>query len=425
MYRKSVLKNGLRIVTHEIKDRDSISLGVLAGVGGRHEDDLFKGAAHYLEHVVFKGTEKYSCDAIKETIEGVGGTLNAFTSEEQTCFYAKIPSKFLNRTFDVLADLVFSPLITRKDVERERGVILEEIKMYHDLPQYYVMELLEGLVWPDHPLGKSLAGTFESVEAMTQKQLKNFYERHYIPNNIVIAACGNIEHQDLVDLARKKTDKFPFAEKLETFPAPKHREEPGVVFCVKPIEQMHVALGMQGMSINDEGRYALGILNIIMGGNMSSRLFNEVREKRGLAYSIGTASKNFSDTGLFLMRAGVENTKVEKSLTLVLSEFKKARTVGISKAEFMRAKEYCIGQLILALEDTMEHMLWVGESTLLRDHIRTTDEVIQSIKRVRLDDVQTVAQKIFNERHYNLAVVGPLTDKQQGALKSMVSSARD
>ncbi len=422
MYRKSVLKNGLRIVTHEIKDRDSVSLGVLVGVGGRHEDDSVKGAAHYLEHVVFKGTKKYSCDAIKETVEGVGGTLNAFTSEEQTCFYAKIPSKFLNRTFDVLADLVFAPLITRKDVERERGVILEEIKMYHDLPQYYVMELMENLVWPHHPLGKSLAGTFESVEAISQKQIKQFYQSHYIPNNIVIAACGNIAHQDLVDLVRKKTEETPFGKKLEPLAAPHQQERPRAVFCAKPIEQMHVALGMEGVSINHEMRYALGVLNVVMGGNMSSRLFNEVREKRGLAYSIGTASKNFSDTGLFLMRAGVENTKVEKSLALVLSEFKKVRTSGVSKEEFTRAKEYCIGQLVLALEDTMEHMLWVGESTLLRDHIRTTDEVIQSIKRVRLDDVQTAARTVLAEQNYNLAIVGPLTDQQQAALRSMIGA---
>ncbi len=422
MYRKSVLKNGLRIVTHEIKDRDSISLGILVGVGGRHEDDRLKGAAHYLEHVVFKGTKKYSCDEIKETVEGVGGSLNAFTSEEQTCFYAKIPSKFLSRTFDVLSDLVFEPSIAPKDVERERGVILEEIKMYHDLPQYYVMELLEHLVWPEHPLGKSLAGTFESVDGMTQKQLKQFYQTHYIPNNIVVSACGNVTHQDLVDLVRKKTEKGSFGKKVEGSPAPSGQQAPRVSFCVKPIEQMHVALGTQGVSINHESRYALGILNVIMGGNMSSRLFNEVREKRGLAYSIGTASKNFSDTGIFMMRAGVENTKVEKSLSLVLSEFKKVKTSGISKEEFSRAKEYTIGQLVLALEDTMEHMLWVGESTLLRDHIRTTDEVIQSVKKVRLDDVQTVAAKVLNERQYNLAVVGPLTDQQQSALRSMIGS---
>ena len=208
MYKKETLKNGLRIVTHDIKDRDSIALGFWIGVGGRYEEDRFKGAAHFLEHIVFKGSQKYSCEEIKIRIEGVGGALNAFTSEEQTCFFAKIPSKHLRQTFDVLADMVVYPKITSKDVKKEKTVIVEEIKMYHDLPQYFVLELLDGLLWPQHPLGKSLVGTAETVMAMSNNDLKGFHQRHYIPGNIVVAACGNLKHDSIVRLARKKFSKL-------------------------------------------------------------------------------------------------------------------------------------------------------------------------------------------------------------------------
>src|SRR3989338_4742148 len=192
MYKKTVLNNGVRIITHDIRDRDSIALGFWIGVGGRYEDDRIKGIAHFLEHVVFKGSKKYSGEEIKRRIEGIGGALNAFTSEEQTCFYAKIPAKHINQTFDVLADMVLHPKITAVDVGKEKTVIVEEIKMYHDLPQYFVLELLDGLIWPGHPLGKNLAGTAETVTRTAPKDLKVFHNQHYAPGNIVIAACGRL-----------------------------------------------------------------------------------------------------------------------------------------------------------------------------------------------------------------------------------------
>ena len=204
MYKKTALKNGLRVITHTIKDRDSIALGFWIGVGGRYEDDHIKGAAHFLEHIVFKGSQKYSCEEIKSLIEGIGGTLNAFTSEEQTCFYARIPSKHLKQTFDVLADMVSHPKIAIKDVDKEKTVIVEEIKMYHDLPQYFVLELLDALLWPGHPLGKNLAGTPESVMGMSDKDLKRFHQHFYAPGNIVVAACGNLTHEKIVALVKKK-----------------------------------------------------------------------------------------------------------------------------------------------------------------------------------------------------------------------------
>jgi predicted Zn-dependent peptidase len=420
VYRKSVLKNGVRVVSFQMPERESVSLGLWCGVGGRFESDKLKGAAHFLEHIVFKGTKKYSCTDLKERVEGVGGSLNAFTAEEQTCYYAKIPSQYISKTFDVLADMVFFPNIAKNDVESERGVILEEIKMYYDLPQYFVVDALEGLMWPDHPLGKGLAGNAQSVSAMTSKQLFDFHKAHYVPNNIVVAACGNISHEMIVDLVRKKTAGFSLGYKIDALPAQHTPSGAKAVFHHRPIEQMHLALGMFGLDAFHKDRYTMNLLNIILGGNMSSRLFNEVREKRGLAYSIHSSVKSLMDTGLLLIRAGVDNKKVIQALDLILKELTKIKKEGVSHPEFSRAKDYLIGQLLLGLEDTMEHMLWVGESTMVRDRIRTAEEVVRAIRRVKMDDIKRVAGIILNPHGYHLAVVGPLTGDQEKEMQRLL-----
>jgi len=403
-----------------MRERDSVSLGVWCGVGGRFETDELKGAAHFLEHIVFKGTERYSCDQIKERVEGVGGSLNAFTTEEQTCFCAKIPHQYVGKTFDVLADMVFFPKIAKKDVENERGVILEEIKMYYDLPQYFVLDALESVMWPDHPLGKGLAGSIESVSGLTAGNLKTFHETHYVPNNIVVAACGNISHEVVVDLVRKKTGRFSFGHKITPSAAARDQAQPRVAFYDRPIEQMHVAIGCFGLDAFHSDRYALSLLNIILGGNMSSRLFNVVREKHALAYSIQTSVKYLMDTGLFLVRAGVDNTKVVKAVDVILKELEKVRVAGVTRAEFSRAKEYLTGQTLLGLEDTMEHMLWIGESTMVRDRIQTAEEVIRAIKRVRIDDIQRVAARILDRNRCNITVVGPFQKDQEKQMRRLI-----
>lgn len=423
MYRKSVLKNGIRVVSFEMKDRESVSLGIWCGAGGRFESDDIKGAAHFLEHVVFKGTQKYLCEQIKENIEGVGGSLNAFTSEEHTCYLAKIPARHIRKAFDVLADMVFHPNIEKKDVESERGVILEEIKMYHDLPQYFVVEELERLMWPDHALGKGLAGSFESVSKMSHTQLNEFHRNYYVSNNIVVAVCGNVPHQTVVDLVRKKTCRCEPGNEILSESVVDHQEKSRVAFFHRPIEQMHVAFGVFGLNYFDDDRHALNVLHVILGGNMSSRLFNEVREQRGLAYSIHSSVKSLLDTGLFMVRAGVDNQKLTNAMEVILNEFKKLKEDGVTQSEFKRAKEYLIGQLLLGLEDTMEHMLWVGESTITRDRIRTMEEVVRAIKGVRIADIKRVANRVFVPQQYNLAVAGPLNKAQEKHLKQLMKSA--
>lgn len=420
MYHKTVLKNGLRIVTHDMKERDSAAVSIWIGAGGRYEDDRIKGAAHFLEHIVFKGSQKYSCDEIKGQIEGVGGNLNAFTAEEQTCYYAKVPAKHVNRTFDVLADMVFHPLIPRSEVQKEKGVIIEEIKMYYDLPQYLVMDMLDELMWPNHPLGKKLTGTVESVSQMTKQDLNRFHRRHYCGGNIVVAACGNVRHQDFVRLVRTKAAKIPKGEVIDFTKADDSQDHPKVKFLRKDIEQMHLALGMLGLKDDHKDKYVLGLLHVILGGNMSSRLFDEVREKRGLAYSISSSVKSLQDTGMFMIRAGVDNKKIVKAVEVILKELTKIKDKGVLKDEFTRAKDYYLGQVLLGLEDSLEHMLWIGESMMSRNRLRTLKDVVEQVKKVKRDDIKRLARHILQENRFNLAIVGPLTDAQEKHLSRLI-----
>ncbi len=420
MYKTETLPNGLRIITHHMKQRDSISIGFLVGVGGRHEEDKFKGIAHFLEHIVFKGSQKYSCEQIKELIEGVGGTLNAFTSEEQTCFYAKIPAQHFKQTYDVLADMVFFPKITPTDTRKEKTVILEEIKMYHDLPQYFVMELLDALVWPKHPLGQSLAGTAETVSAMMSKDLKRFHKNYYSPNNIIVSVTGNIKHENIVHFIQSKLKNLQPLEVKEYMKVTESQRQPRVHFYKKDIEQMHMALGMMGLNEKHKDKYILSLLNIILGGNMSSRLFVEVREKRGLAYSISSSTKFLYDTGLFMIRAGVANANIVMTLELILKELNKIKRLGVKEREFKCAKDYLLGQLLLGLEDTMDHMLWMGESLQTHNKVKTLTYIIKEFKKITPADIQRVAKQILNPKCFNLAIVGPITFKQEKALTQLI-----
>lgn len=424
MYQKTVLHNGLRVVTHEMTNRHSLALGIWIGVGGRYEDDKNKGAAHFLEHIVFKGTKSYSCQEIKELIEGVGGSLNAFTCEEYTCYFAKIPAKHLETSLAVLADMVLVPRITRKDVEKERTVILEEIKMYQDLPQHLVGELLDELIWPDTPLGKRLIGTPESIGAMSYLDLKSFHRQHYAAGKMVVTASGRLPHGAFVDSVKERFARLENSLTSGFISAHEAQQEPRVKFLRKAIEQMHLALGVMGLNSSHPDREALTLFNIILGANMSSRLFNEVREKRGLAYAISSGVKYLKDTGLFTVRAGVDNNKIIEALKVILNEFEKVKKNGVTKNEFTRAKDYYVGQILLELEDTLEHMFWIGEPAVTLDQIRTPQALFKRLKKVDLADIRRVARCVLQKNKLNVSVVGPLQDRQEKQIRGLLGLKR-
>ena len=420
MYQTSTLSNGLRVVTHHMKQRESVALGFWVGVGGRYENLLNKGAAHFIEHILFKGSEKYSCEQIKSLIEGVGGNLNAFTSEEQTCFFAKIPAQHMDQTFDVLGDIVFYPQIFPSDVEKERTVIIEEIKMYSDQPQYYVLDLLEQIVWPNHPLGQGLAGTEQSVSNLNSSNLRTFFEEHYHPGNIVVSAAGKVDHEHFVALVQKKLGLVESKPVVAYEPASKKVHGPSLKLCRRDIEQMHLALGYSAYNENHPDRYVLSLLNTILGGNMSSRLFVEVREKRGLAYSISTYMKYLHDTGLFIIRAGVDIRNVVNALDVILEVLKSVAEQGVTQEEFKCGKQYLIGQLQLGLEDTMDHMLWIGEEMLVRNRTKSLEMITEKLEAVKPEDLQRVAADIFQNQKLHVSIVGPLKKEQEYRIKDRV-----
>lgn len=413
MYKRSDLENGIRIVSHKMADRESLALGIWINIGGRYEAFDNKGIAHFLEHLLFKGTKKYSHRKIKESIEGAGGALNGFTSEELTCYLVKIPAGYIDTALNVLSDMVLNPLIPEEEVEKEKTVILEELKMYKDQPQSYVYDLLDELLWPHQPLGAPIIGSVESVSKVTKDALHAFRNNYYTASNIIVSAAGLLEHRKLVD---KITRIFSSQKKENNNIFVKVKEEqiiPQIKLFVKDTEQTHMALGFHSLSREDPLRHALSMLHVILGANMSSRLFEEVREKRGLAYEIGTAVKRYLDTGAFLVHAGIDNKKVIPSIELILSELKKTKEELVSADEFKRAKEFYLGQLKLALEDTLDNMLWIGESTAAIDKTRTLEDFIKEVNKVKREDLRSVARHIFQDKKLNLSLIGPIKDLEQ------------
>jgi len=412
-YQKAVLDNGLQFVSYSMPQRQSLALGIWIKAGGRFENQKNKGISHFLEHLLFKGTKKYTCRQIKESIEGVGGALNGFTSEELTCYLVKIPARYLNLALEVLSDMVLNPSLPDDELEKERTVILEEIKMYKDLPQSYVHELLDELLWPEQPLGLSIAGSIESVSAIKRGEIFSFQQDYYTAANIIISAAGLLEHDDL--LGKIKNIFSPCAKKeLNKFiPVQEKQNKAQLKIFNKGTEQTHLALGFHGcLKRGHPLKYALGLLHIILGANMSSRLFDEVREKRGLAYEIGTQVKLFKDTGAFIVHAGIDNRKVSDTIEVILKELSKIGSALAGDDEFRRAKDFYLGQLMLSLEDTQDHMLWLGESVASLDKVCALDEVVAEVNKVTLEDIRKVATEVFKENLLSLALIGPLAGQE-------------
>ncbi|MFH1640806.1 MAG: pitrilysin family protein, partial [Candidatus Omnitrophota bacterium] len=325
MYKKIKLDNGLRVISHSMPKRNSVAVGIWIKVGGRDESEEHKGIAHFLEHLVFKGSKKYSCRKLKESIEGVGGSLNGFTSEEMTCYLTKLPKRHLDLGLEILSDMAMNPRLLQEEIDKERAVILEEIKMYKDLPQSYVHELLDELLWPKHTLGMPIAGTAESVSNINREEMTSFHRKYYTFSNMVVSLAGNLEYDKII---KKVRNIFSGAESKFIEASSDVKEEQKLAqfkLLAKDTEQTHLSLGFHAFKRDHPLRHAMGLLHVILGGNMSSRMFNELREKRGLAYEIGTNVKRFRDTGAFIVHAGIDNRKVQEAVGLILKELEKIK----------------------------------------------------------------------------------------------------
>ncbi len=419
-YHRTVLPNGLRIVSAPRMEAESVSVGVWINAGGRHENRRINGISHFLEHLLFKGTFRRSAQRIKEEIEGAGGALNAFTDEEFTCLWAKVQPRDLLKTVEVLTDMVLRPKLDPKEIEKERSVILEEIRMYRDLPMQSVHDLLNALLWPRHPLGMILSGTEASVRRIGRRDIRVYQRNCYTPRNIVVAACGRLSHRDLVEAISPLW--------LGVSPGLLHRarrvhqgqRRPRLKMEVKETEQTHLCLGFHAFPRNHPQVHALNLLNVVLGGNMSSRLFQEVREKRGLAYEIGSQVRRFRDTGLFSISAGVEHRHLTVCLPVILKELQSIRREGVTDKEFEQAVEYLTGQLLFSLEDTGEQMCWLGECEMILGRVEPIDAVLAQVRKVRREDLRLAARAILRPNHLNLAAIGPMKPKVTGRLSGIL-----
>ena len=412
--RRTVLPGGLRVITEAVPAMRSVSIGVWVGVGSRDESPRQAGASHFLEHLLFKGTERRSALDISAAIEAVGGETNAFTTKEYTCYYARVLDDDLPLAVDVLGDLVTGSVLAAEDVETERGVILEEIAMTDDEPGDLVHDLFAGAVYGTHPLGRPVAGTVDTISAMTRRQIADYYRRHYTAPSIVVAAAGNLDHTAVTRLVRKAFGGGLLADESHatvanratpTARAPRER----LSVDAKDTEQAHLVLGCRAYQRSDDRRFALGVLNNSLGGGMSSRLFQEIREKRGLAYSVYSFNTHFSDSGLFGVYAGCAPGKADEVLALAVEQLAAVAASGLTDAEVARGKGMLKGSLVLGLEDTGSRMTRLGKGELLYGDLLSVDEILSRIDAVTVDAVREIATDLLT-RPMSLAVVGPFAD---------------
>jgi len=406
------LPTGVRVATAEMAHMESVSVGVWIGLGGRYEPARLSGIAHFIEHLLFKGTRRRTAKQISQTVEGIGGYLNAFTGEETTCYYAKASHRHLDTLLDVLADMYLHPRFAAADIDKERGVIKEELLMYRDQPDHYVQELLSETLWPGHPLGRALTGTPQTLDAMDRGVLREFKSKKYVAANTVVAVAGHCRHDDIVGRVEKMLT-LPRNGRAPVFqPARNAQRTPRLRFFTKNCEQSHLAIGIRGYSRHDARRYALKLLSVILGENMSSRLFQVIRERHGLAYSIQSATSYFADTGALLISAGLDTKRLPRALELVLAEMRKISRQEPSAIELRRAKDYAIGQMRLGLESTANRMMWLGEHLLGYGRIPTPEEVERRIATVTADEVQEAAADLFRDQRLNAAVITPSKDER-------------
>jgi len=408
MYKVTRLENGLTVATAEMPHMASVSLGIWVGVGGRHEPAPLSGVSHFIEHLLFKGTGRRSAREISQAVEGIGGYLNAFTSEEHTCFYAKARHDQFPRLLDVLTDMFLHSTFDPVEMDKEREVIKEELAMYMDQPQQYVQELLNATMWPDQPLGRSITGTVKTLDALGREQLVDYQRQNYVAPATLLAAGGRITHREAVAAAVKYSRKFARGARPRFTPAVSTQTKPVMRLLSKKTEQAQIALGIRACSRHDERRFALRLLNTVLGENMSSRLFQTVREEHGLAYSIYSANSFFDDAGDLVIAAGLDTDNLEKTLKLILREMKKMAAQLVPAAELRRARDYLVGQLDLALENSENQMMWAGEQWLGYGKIAYPDEFKKRLGAVTPGQVRAAAREFFRPDRFNLALISPL-----------------
>jgi predicted Zn-dependent peptidase len=391
----------------------SVALGLWAGVGGRFEKEAVSGISHFIEHLIFKGTRKRTARQITEEVEGLGGYLNAFTTEDHTCYYAKSAGKHFGMLCDVLSDMYLNSTLEEQEIEREREVIREEIMMYRDNPAQHAQELLSETMWPKHPLGQPLTGTVESIAKLDRAKLKRFLAENYNGSTTVITAAGNVTHEQLMKEMGKRLERLPSGR------APRCRRgnfshgKPKVSLVSQPTEQTHLAMGFYAFGRSDERRFALKLLSVILGENMSSRLFQRLREQYGFCYSVQTGMVALSDAGVINIYAGLDTAKLQKAVKMIFREIESICKKAPGKQELRKAQDYTVGQTQLGLESTTNQMMFMGESILGYRKVFEPSQIERRLMAVTPEDVRSVACHCLNRARLGLAVVGPFKNEEE------------
>lgn len=415
-FNKTILDNGIRVVTKRVPHLRSVTMGVWVNVGARDEKQQEGGLSHFIEHMIFKGTEKRTAIQIAKEFDAIGGQCNAFTSKEMTCYHAKVMDTHLETMVELLADIFLNSVFDPMEMERERHVILQEIRMLEDAPDEHVHVLLAKALWGDHPLGRSILGSPETVGAFDSNSVKKYFKRAYQPERIVISAAGNLEHGPFIDLVARA---FSDVSQENSFPKRKTPKRHRIIRTHrKDLEQVHICFGTKGVHATDERRYDCAVLNVILGGNMSSRLFQEIRERRGLAYAVYSFLSLYSDTGTWGAYVGVEASNTAEVLEIIVRELRQVRKSPVDQAELENSKECLKGGLYLAAESTENQMTRIAQNEISFGRYVSLKEVENEIDRVTTERMLALAQDVFCDDTLALTLLGPVDESL--ALEEMI-----
>ena len=408
MFKTTVLDNGLTVLTATMPHTRSVSLCVFVGAGSRYESDELAGAAHFIEHLLFKGTKRWpTAKELSEAVEGVGGLMNASTDREMTVFWVKVASIHFQRALDVLAEAILRPLMDGGEMEKERRVILEELNMTNDYPSYRVDQLLDEALWPDQPLGRDVGGTTESVLALTRDGVLEFMAHQYVPTNVTIAVAGDVAHDKTVEAVANAFEVWATSQTpLSWYPVEDSNRGPSVRVEYRKTDQAHICLGLPGLSQDHPDRYPLNLLNVILGEGMSSRLFVELRERQGLAYDVHSGVSHMRDCGAVVIYCGVQPQKSRQAIRSIMEQLEGLKK-GMPQEELDKARELVKGRLLLRMEDSRNVAMWMGAQQLLQGHVHTVESVVKQLNKITTDDLQRVAKAVIDIGKLKLAVVGP------------------
>ncbi|MCR4334504.1 MAG: insulinase family protein [Patescibacteria group bacterium] len=406
-YKKKILKNGLRIITVPIKDNPAVTMLVMVEAGSKYESKKIGGVSHFLEHMCFKGTEKRpKAIDISRELDSIGSQYNAFTAQEFTGYYAKSDPKHLNTILDVISDMYLNPIFDKNEIEKEKGVIIEEINMYEDMPQQDVQEVFMKLLYGDQPAGWGIAGTKESVKALTQEDFKDYRNKHYVSGATSVIVAGKFDEESIFEAIEKKFNGIHEGEKHSKTKVLESQEKPAIVIKNKKTDQTHIVIGTRTFDTFNNFNWVLKVIGVILGGGMSSRLFQKLRDEMGVGYYVSAGNDTYTDHGCFQVSAGIDSSRIVETTKVILNEFIKLKNEDISEEELKKAKDYIIGNMFLSLETSDSLAEFYGYQEILKKNIQTPQEMADKVSMVTSKDIKEVANMIFQDKNLNMAILG-------------------